>query len=90
MADFVNLYEELGLDPALECSQIEQELKKLRKKWRMRQHARQIELSQYAALKSKYVEEAQEILTDESKRKEYDDQLSLFKLGNIICYIQLK
>ena len=85
MADFVNLYEELGLDHALECSQIEQELKKLRKKWRMRQHARQIELSQYAALKSKYVEEAQEILTDESKRKEYDDQLSLIKLGNIIC-----
>ena len=90
MADFVNLYEELDLDPALECSQIEQELKKLRKKWRMRQHARQIELSQYAALKSKYVEEAQEILTDESKRKEYDDQLSLFKLGNIICYVQPK
>ena len=55
MADFVDLYEELGLDPALECSQIEKELKTLRKKWRTRQNAPTVEARQEAELKSKYM-----------------------------------
>lgn len=79
MADFVDLYEELGLNPALECSQIEKELKTLRKKWRTRQNAPTVEARQEAELKSKYIDEALEKLTDESKRSNYDYQLRQFK-----------
>jgi len=79
MAEFVDYYAELELDPSLDCSQIEKELKNLRKKWRTRQNASDLGERQKAELKSKYIDEALLILTDETKRSEYDNKLIRYK-----------
>lgn len=72
MAEFVNLYEELELNPSLSCQEMESELKKLRKKWKSRQNAPTLEVRQEAEIKCKLIEEALEKLTDENKRASYD------------------
>ena len=72
MAEFVNLYEQLELNPSLSCQEMETELKKLRKKWKNRQNAPTLEARQEAELKCKLIEEALDKLTDENKRAAYD------------------
>jgi tetratricopeptide (TPR) repeat protein len=72
MAEFVNLYEQLELNPSLSCQEMEAELKKLRKKWKNRQNAPTLEARQEAELKCKLIEEALDKLTDENKRAAYD------------------
>ncbi len=72
MAEFVNLYEQLELNPSLSCQEIETELKKLRKKWKSRQNAPTLEVRQEAEIKCKLIEEALVKLTDENKRASYD------------------
>ena len=72
MAEFINLYEQLELDPALSCKEIEAELKKIRKKWKSRLNAPTLEVRQDAELKCKLIEEALDKLTDENKRAAYD------------------
>lgn len=72
MAEFVNLYEQLELNPSLSCQEMETELKKMRKKWKSRQNAPTLEVRQEAELKCKLIEEALEKLTDENKRATYD------------------
>ena len=72
MAEFVNLYEQLELNPSLSCQEMETELKKLRKKWKNRQNAPTLEARQEAELKCKLIEDALEKLTDENKRAAYD------------------
>lgn len=72
MAEFVNLYEQLELDPSLSCQEMEKELKKLQKKWKSRQNAPTLEVRQDAEIKCKLIKEALEKLTDENKRAAYD------------------
>lgn len=82
MAEFVNLYEQLEINPSLSCQEMETELKKLRKKWKSRQNAPTLEARQEAELKCKLIEEALDKLTDENKRAAYDFEVRQNKSRN--------
>ncbi len=72
----VNYYSEFGLDVNSSSEQILEQLKQQKRKWVHRQDAADLEARQKAELKTKLIEEAYLIFTDDLKRKQYDLSLS--------------
>lgn len=72
----VNYYLELELNSALSTAELDQALKKLSMKWRQRVNAPSLEARQEAERKVQMINEARNILLDEQKRAQYDDQLA--------------
>ncbi|MEC2075950.1 tetratricopeptide repeat protein [Metabacillus fastidiosus] len=70
-----NYYEILNLDMELEGEALKKELNKVQKKWIARQNAPDLNRRQEAERILNIVQQAEQILLDESKRKEYNEQL---------------
>lgn len=71
----INYYQELRIDPGLRGDQLNDELRKLQRKWVSRTNAPDLNRRQEAERKVALIEEAKNILLDEAKRAAYDQQL---------------
>lgn len=71
----VNFYAELGLDRAASISELEAQLKALRKKWISRQNAADTSKRQQAERMVELIRKATETLLDADKKKKYDKEL---------------
>lgn len=74
-SSMINYYAELGLDRSASVSQLEADLKALRKKWISRQNAADTDKRQKAERMVELIREATEILLDADKKKKYDRDL---------------
>lgn len=72
----VNYYEVLELSRSATCKELEEELKKVQRKWVNRTNAPDLRRRQEAENKVKLIEEAQKILIDQVKRNQYDAELA--------------
>lgn len=72
----VNYYDELEISPTINCEEIDQVLKQLRRKWRARMNAAALEDRHKAERLSALIDEAFPILTDPAVRCEYDRALA--------------
>ncbi|WP_125153485.1 tetratricopeptide repeat protein [Clostridium rectalis] len=72
----INYYEELNIEKSLKGDELRKELKILQRKWMGRTNAPDLNRRQDAERKVEMIAEAEKILLNESKRKEYDVSLS--------------
>lgn len=70
-----NYYQEIKLNPTMTIEQIKDALNKFEKYWKERVSSPDLAIKQAAEDNLKLLEEAREILLDESKKIEYDNQL---------------
>lgn len=71
----INYYDLCNLSPSASQEEIKKTLHQLMRLWSHRTNAPQMERRQEAERMVRLLEEAEEILLDEQKRKEYDEQL---------------
>lgn len=71
----INYYQELNINENLQGEELKKELKNLQRKWIGRTNAPDLNRRQDAKRKVQTIVEAEKILLDDIKRKEYDNQL---------------
>ena len=74
----VNYYEEFELDPGMSCQAIREALFEAKKKWGKRQNAADLDKRQEAERKVTLIDEAVAALSDEAKKRAYDEELSRY------------
>lgn len=74
----INYYEICNISPSASQEEIRKTIYQLMRLWSHRTNAPQMERRQEAERMVRLLEEAEEILLDEAKRKEYDEQLRLY------------
>lgn len=72
----INYYQILNINPELDAIDLKKEILKVQKKWIIRQNAPDLKRRQEAERILSIIQEAEKILCDDVKRREYDDQLS--------------